>query len=75
MSARVVTSGCAHGAEHDVGGDDGAALEEERGGGGLVQAGHLQHGRVSIHRHPCQATCITNTMFISLNVFLEFCVW
>ena len=48
MSARVVTSGCAHGAEHDVGGDDGAALEEERGGGGLVQAGHLQHGQVTL---------------------------
>ena len=73
MSARVVTSGCAHGAEHDVGGDDGAALEEERGGGGLVQAGHLQHGRVSIRRHLAQQPA--SPMFISLNVFLEFCVW
>ena len=40
--------------EHDVGGDDGAALEEDRGGGGVVQVGHLQHGRVSVHRHLAQ---------------------
>ena len=36
--------------EHDVCGDDGAALEEDGGGGGVVQVGHLQHGRVSVHR-------------------------
>ena len=42
-----------HGAEgkHDVGGDDVAALEEDRGARGMVQVGHLQHGWVSVHRH------------------------
>ena len=48
--------------EHAVGGDDGAALEEDLGGGGVVQGGHLQHGRVSVHSTPppCPATCNTN---------------
>ena len=40
--------------EHNVGGDDGAALEEDRGGGGVVQVGHLQHARVSINSHIAQ---------------------
>ena len=73
MSARVVTSDLCTRRRARCRYDDGAALEEERGGGGVVQVGHLQHGRVSIRRHLAQQPA--SPMFISLNVFLEFCVW
>ena len=52
--------------EHDVGGDDGTALEEDRGGGGMVQGGHLQHGRVSVHRHLAHQQPVCNIIVMSL---------
>ena len=52
--------------EHDVGGDDGAALEEDGGGRGVVLVGHLQHGRVSVHRRLAQQPAPSTNVIVAV---------